>query len=478
VRILNSKAWAVVWSAVLQWARVGMNAVVFLVLSRWLSLSEIGVVAAVQAPIIVLQSLVTTMIPDFIVQEKLLTQRRLSSVFWLSVVIGIVLSSTVVLASPLLVVGIKGHNAMPYLLALSICPFAWSLASVFEGLHRRALHTKKLAIRTAFSSTVAGVVAISAGYWGEGGWSIVFFVVLNTIISSFITIFTCDWYPRLELSVRYLRVKRARMLVLTGRHVLGAATIPVISYATAYQLGTTEAGIFQIAFRINSLVDSLIMMPYRFVVMPIFASAKKSAMDLAKQINKAVALGSIIATPFYFGLIIIAPSLIPFVLGIQNGGPCVIAVQLLSIQGVMAAPVNVMNQIMVARGHAIVVFRRSLLMYAFTVIPVVLATLHSVIAVAFIYGSVGGLSGLILTLICARKYLHINVKNVVRTWLRLTMVGAFLLSLYGIYLFTLPAQYLVQISLIISLSPVVYFFTLFLIAKNDLNGLIAAVKWR
>jgi O-antigen/teichoic acid export membrane protein len=266
------------------------------------------------------------------------------------------------------------------------------------------------------------------------------------------------------------------MLALTGRHVLGAAAIPLILYATAFQLGTAEAGIFQIAVRLYSLVDSIVMTPYRFVVMPIFAMARKGKIELAKQVSKAVRLGSLIASPAYFCLIVIAPSLIPFVLGEKNGSACVLAVQLLSINGVMAAPTNVINQILVARGYASAVFRRSLLMYVLAIFPALLATLHSVQAVAFVYGTVGGLSGLIVTLVFAKKYLYINVGTVVRGWLRLSIAGALLLLLYGIYQFISPGNYLFQMALILTLSPVLFLLVLLLIARGELRALIDVVR--
>ena len=54
----------IAWSGVLQWARVGINAVVFLILSRFLSLAELGAVAAAQAPVLVLQGILTVTLPN------------------------------------------------------------------------------------------------------------------------------------------------------------------------------------------------------------------------------------------------------------------------------------------------------------------------------------------------------------------------------------------------------------------------------
>jgi O-antigen/teichoic acid export membrane protein len=122
------------WSGVLQWARVGVNAVVFLLLSRWLTLSEIGAVAAAQAPVLILQAILTATIPDFVVQEVGLDRRRLSTLFWLSMAVGAGSVLLLIAAAPVIVAGIDDPHAAKFLYALSLCPFFWCLSSVASCL--------------------------------------------------------------------------------------------------------------------------------------------------------------------------------------------------------------------------------------------------------------------------------------------------------------------------------------------------------
>jgi len=268
------------------------------------------------------------------------------------------------------------------------------------------------------------------------------------------------------------------MQALMGRHILGAATMPVMQFAVAVQLGTADAGIFQVAVRVFTLVESIVMTPYRFVVMPLFAMAKKGTDQLATLANKAVSMGCLIAAPAYCGLIAVAPSLMPLMLGEKNGPPCVLTVQLLSLNGVLGASSLVVNQILVARGYAAVVFRRSLLLYALSIAPAVMATVYSVQAVAFVYGAIGGSVSLLVSWFFAKKYIGVNVLQVASTWARVTVAGALLSSLLLVYLLIPGKQYLFQFVLVVAFAPIIYVSTLFFSAKNELIALVGVLRAR
>ena len=444
------------WSAVLQWSRVGMNALVFLVLSRWLTLSEIGVVAAVYAPIIVLQSLLTATVPEYVVQERLPTQRRLSTIFWLSGGAGLLLCMACLLGAPWVAGRLDHPDAVVYMRVLGFSPLCWSMAAVAEGLHRKALQTRQLALRTLMASSIGAGAAITAGHAGWGGWAIVIFTVLTAAVSAVITVWTCAWRPSWVFSRGHARRRWPVLKALIGRNLLAAATMPLIQYVTALQLGTHDAGILQISTRIYTLVDSVVMTPYRFVVMPLFAALRSAQDDVGDKAARAVAMGTFVSVPVYMGLALVAPVLLPTAVGAANGLPSVPIVQWLCLHGVLASASPVANQILTARGAASVAFLRSRQTFAFAVVPTLLATMHSLQAVAFTYGVIGGLASLALTLRALHNTLGVPAASLFSPWLRICLAGLAMAPVQALSLLahTLPGYALLGLQML--LAPPLY----------------------
>ncbi|MFW5330330.1 oligosaccharide flippase family protein [Hydrogenophaga sp. ZJX-1] len=474
----SSKVVVTFWSAVLQWARVGTNALVFLVLTRWLSLPEIGVVAAVQAPVIIAQAFVTTMIPDFVVQERRLNQGHSSTLFWLSLAIGLVLTIALVAATPLIVAPLSNPNANSYLLALSLCPLIWSVGTVFEGLQRRALRTKKLAVRTGIASLLAGSVAVTMGYFGFSSWSLIAFTLVNAVIATVVLILSSSWRPSVTFRWRYIQLRLRTLLALGGRHLLGAAALPILQYTTAVQLGTTGAGILQIALRVFSLLDTLILAPYRFVVLPLFSRAKSDEGWIQSNLLRTITFACLIVIPVQIGAIIMAPILLPLAIGYSNGSQAVGALQFLCIYGLLAAPINVVNQVLLARGFSTQIFRRSLMMYALAVFPAALAARYSVEAVTLTYGLCGGLGGFVVTLLLLRKLLNVPIKPIVMAWLRVTLSAILMLFACLGYLFPSDLSPWIRLVVIFGLGVGFYFIGCLIFARDLLMDLLKTIKPR
>lgn len=468
----------VIWSGVIQWSRVGINAVVFILLSRWLSLEDIGLVAAIQAPVVIFQSIATSTIPEFVVQERFFNQRRFSTLFWFSLLIGSFVTLSLILFSKLIVLGISNNDdAIIYLFVVSISPTLWALASVFEGVHRKLLNTKLLAIRTFVSNSVAAVLAIYAGYAGWGPWSLVLFSVVSAFLSCLVTVFSSNRTPRCEISWGYLKRGKYKLSALAGRNLIAASTFPLIQYFTALQLDLSSAGILQIAFRIYTLVDSIVMTPYRFVVLPLFSGLKVITKNIGQEVRKAISIGSFVSSPVYVFVIMIAPVLLPALIG-QNGASSVLLVQLVAINGLFSSATLVVNQILVARGYAAVVFFRSLIMFFMVIVPCVVVARFGLPAIGLTFSLFGGCIGVFVSLCFARNILDVSMADVFYAWLKVTVSASFMLLLSILYFIDFPVDDISKLIFMSIFAPFVYLVAASFIAKDVFVGFLNAVRHR
>lgn len=477
--MLNPTAAAGLWSGLLQWSKVGINALVFVLLARWLTLAEIGAVAASQATFVFVQSLQSAVVPDLMVQEHEERDEHRSTLFLASVGAGAIVS-VLVLATVMIFPAVGLHTTTgQYLAALSPLPIILGAGTFYEGLLRRRLAMRSLAVRTMLASSAAGTVAVVLAANGFGGWAMVGLSLVSAASSTVLAVIASHWLPKLHWDQAYLQSIRPQAVALLARHALSSAVIPLLSILVNVQLGAAAAGTMQIAFRILGLIDSIVVSPLRYITMPLFARTARDGRDLGATIVAALSIGSLLLFPSYVGVIATAPALLPVLLGSVTGDAVVTAVQLLLPYGMIALVTWTINNALVATGRAVSVAQRNYVIYPFVVVPSALATFHSVPITMLIYGIWGGLVTSSLAVVMARKYFGIPPSRLLSPLVGPLICAGAMGAIVWISRSTiLAADTFVSLVLQIVLGCVVYAALLLLVSRKQLTTAVGLVRGR
>lgn len=475
--LLSDKAWAGVWSAVLQWSRIGLNAVVFVVLSRWLTLAEIGAVAAAQAPVLMLQSTLASAMPDAVVQER--DPSKMSSLFWLSAIMGAACTVILLLVGPLLAAQISHPDSLAYFQTLAFCPAIWSVSWVADGMLRKSLQMRLLAIRTTIATLAAGVIAIAIAMAGHGGWAMVGFFLVNAITSTVVTLIAQRWIPEFSIDWNYLADNAARLLSLIGRYFLSSITNPVLQFLVTAQLGLQVGGAFQLALRLYGLIGALVVAPLRYLALPLFSRIQDDRSTMGSGLVRAIAVGSCLTSPAFFGMIAVAPDLLPVLLGKANGMPSVDLFRILSAYGPFQVPVGLVNQALTAAGMAVAVIRRSIIIYILVMIPCVLSAFHSVVAVCLSYAIVGAATGISFSLRLGKEHLHVDPMEQFLAFARPLLAAALMLGALELLQAEMSSLLpIVRVIISIVVGAPLYLGLLFLLARPQVAILWSVLRGR
>lgn len=461
------------WSALLQWARVGLNAIVFLILSRWLSLEQIGAFAAAQAPVVYLHALQRSIIPDAVVQQQDITDRQSDTLFWISMATGVVFSLGLVAVAEVLPVLTGSTAVRSLLLALSPTPLFLAVAAVSDGLMRKRLEMKQLTLRTVVATGLAAVPTLYLGYAGYGPWALTAFMGVSSALASLLTFFMARWRPALRFDRDYAGRMAPMLLSLLGRYGLTSLTLPLFQFAVITNLGLVAGGIFQLGQRLLGLVDSLVTTPVRFVALPMFARLSADDARFATGFTKGVGYAAVLTAPIYLGLAAVAPMLLPLVVGPENGPPAVTTFQLLCLYGPPGVVVGLISQAFVSRGRASVAFNRAVLMFVLSTTACVGASFFSVEAVALAYSLVAGFVGLLPSLALVQRYCGVSAGALLRA------AGAPLLAAVVMAAVVLPAtlwgaahvragiETLAALAVCIVLGVVIYGLLMLVVARRE-----------
>lgn len=377
------------WSFVLQWARFGLNTVVFLILARWLSLAEIGAFAVAFAPINLLQLVQRTGFSETVVQGERDPGRMTDTLFWMSLGFGLVASLGMFGLSFVIGRFVESETTGTYLAAMSVIPALIGLGAVPEGILRQRQEIKTLAIRTTTSLSVAGLLAIWLGYAGYGGWALTAFAIVNALLSAVLVALLVNWRPG---GGPYMAEARRTLPVLgaiSGRGLAIHATMPLLQLMVGIGLGPAAAGAFQIAQRFLTLASTAMLTPLRFATLPIFVQVRDDPARLSRTIVKSAGLISLVSAPIYFGLLAVAPTLLPLVIGHDNGVASVTTLQAMLLVGGHAALFPVLQQSLTATGRANISLRWTGMLFVLNMTIGAITVLHSAMLTALGYSLLG-----------------------------------------------------------------------------------------
>lgn len=363
------------WSTLLQWSRLGVNAALFLVVARYLSLAEIGAFATAFAPVRLLQVVHKSGVVDaYIVSDK--GNIAKNAFFALSALLGLIFAVTLALTSLIL-----PDPVAPLMAALCFVPLLYGLSAIPEAALRSTLRIKALALRTLFAQALAAGLALWALNSGWGAASLVVFALTNAIVTSVISVALAGVRPTALPTRAAIKAALPDIARISARDLTGNATQPLAQLAVGAVLGLPAAGAFQIAARVLGLLDALAISPIRYIALPRF-TALVGTPALPRAVLQSLRLTSLVAGFVYLGALAAATDLLTIAVGPDHAAitaPLLPAFCLLGLTGALAMS---LNQSLTAIGMARLPLNRALATLVLTAVLTSLALTHSTAATA------------------------------------------------------------------------------------------------
>lgn len=365
-----------VWSALLQWSRLGISALVFLAMARVLSLDEIGAFATAFAPVRLLQG----------VHRPGLVDAGIAAPGHRQALLTLGLASGGVQSAGLLAAGVwMAAPVGPLLCVLAPVPLFTALSAVPEAVLRAEGRLKALALRTMAAQGLASVAAMAALMAGWGSVALAIFVLINAASACFIAVVLV---PLPRPSLQGVGAAAAPVWRIAARDLAQGATQPMLQMLLAASLGMSVAGAFQLAARLVGLVDALMVAPMRYVALPRFRAAWVEG-DLMRVLTRVWVQSGAIAVPAYAFAALSAPVVLPWVVGPENAAGVVPLVPWYCLLGLLSAVAMPLTQALTAAGAPTLALLRAVaalglsLGLAVAVLPVGVVAVAAVLPLAY-----------------------------------------------------------------------------------------------
>jgi len=362
--------------------RQGLQFFVSILLARLLSPEDFGVIAMLYVFIGLASLFIDCGFSSALVQRQDITLTDESTVFFFNLGMGALMALALCAAAP----WIATFFELPILLNLTYVMALNLFISAFGSIHNTLL-TKALDFKTIMkvgmgATSCSGLMAVLMAWWGFGVWSLAWQTLLSSLVTVALLWWWHPWRPRWEFSLFSLS-----RLFRFGSFLMLSSLLDVL-YTRLYAVligkffSARELGFYTRADTTQHLPTNVLKNVLNRVAFPVFSMAAADKAKLVRGLRKVLMAMMLINIPAMLGMMVLAEPLVLTLFG-SKWLPSVPFLQVLCLAGALW-PLHLVNlNVLKAQGRSDLFFRIEVIKKVVGVLLILLASLHSVMAVAW-----------------------------------------------------------------------------------------------
>ena len=461
------------WSFFNQFSNYGMNFIVGIVMARLLSPSDFGITALPAVFMAIASTIQDGGLANALIRKKEVTNKDLSTTFYYSICLGVVLYLTLFLSAPL----IADFYHTPILVSLirvTAIGFLFSpLITPQNILLRRRLDFKTLTKISLVTRVFGATVGIVMAYVGYGVWSLVISNLLAGMFTLLIAWLVVRWLPKYgwsKESFKYLWGYGNKIMFSAIIENLYSNIAPVFigKYYSPAQLG-----IYNRAQGYASMPSQNITGAINNVSFPVLSKMQDDTEKLAYNYRRMLRLSAFVIFPFMLMLSALARPLVITMIT-EKWEHSIIFLQIMCFS-MMWYPIHAINlNLLMVKGRSDLFFRLEIIK-KITGISILLITLPMGL-VPFCYGGIfSSMVALIINTYYTGKLIHIGYIKQMKDLLPIFSLSMFVWIVIHISNYFI-SNYIVQLIVGGSVGLIVYLGFAFLFKFDELNDVKYLLK--
>ncbi len=326
----------VLWSILQNWGSQAGSLIVFLILARLLTPEDFGLLSLANVFLALMNIFLEQGFTSALIQRETLDPEHLDTAFWTQVITGVLLT----LISFILAEAIANMFHQPLLIPIikyfSFLFIINSFGHVFQGILRRELNFKIMAIRSLIAIFISGILAIFFACLGFGVWSL---VIQQFVFESVIVLVmwkAVNWRPKFRFSYPHFQDLFNFSIYVLLFQFINFFERKSDNLLIGYFLGEIALGYYTIAYRILEVMIQLLVGTINQVALPTFSRLQKESDAFRQAFLQAIQFTSLIAFPTFLGLLTLTPEIIITLFG-KQWIPSIPVLKILTFMGILSA---------------------------------------------------------------------------------------------------------------------------------------------
>lgn len=290
-------------------AAQGVSFVVSIVLARMLTPEDYGLVGLITVFISIATVFVSSGFGSALIQKENVTQTDYSSVFFFSIVMGVVMYVSLLFTAPVIANFYKEPSLISIIRVLALSLIIGGINSVQQAYVSRTMQFKRFFYSTIIGTAISAIIGIYMAYRGAGVWALVAQTLSNQIIDTCILWFTVKWRPTLEFSMSEMK-----KMFKYGWKLLFSTLIDTV-YNNLYSLvigkfySAKDLGYYNRGRNIPNIVITNINGSIQSVMFPAFSNCQGDKIKLKSMVRRSIVTSTYIIMPAMIGLAAVAEPL-------------------------------------------------------------------------------------------------------------------------------------------------------------------------
>ena len=309
-RVRTGIAWTGTFRVIMQVLNTGSQ----VVLARLLLPTDYGLVALTGVFMAFAAMLTQLGLAAAVVQSRRVTERLLSTAFWLNVISGIVVTGVLVAAAPL-VADFYGDERVTNLLRVSSLSFTLSCAAVHSALLQRSLQFKRLGSLEVLGAVIGLGATIVLAWQGFGAYSLVLGPLLQTTLMTGVFWWRVRWLPRTFMHRRELGELWRFGAGLTGSNILNFVARNADTVLLGRFAGAADLGLYSRSYSLMMAPLTQVTGVITRVLLPAFAEMQHDLPRLRRAWLMTIRASLALGLPASLGIAVSAPAFVETLYG-------------------------------------------------------------------------------------------------------------------------------------------------------------------
>lgn len=195
----------VFWDLIGKFSNQAVTFIVSIFLARLLTPEDFGLVGMVMVIIPIAQVFMTLGLGASLVQKKEVSHQLYSSVFWINIFVGLILTIVFFLSAPV-IAEFYERSELIELIQITSLVFVISSFGIVQTLRfTKEIDFKTLAKVNVSTSVISGIIGISLAYLNFGVYALIYQKLSSTFLTVFIYWIISKWRPSFHFSISELK---------------------------------------------------------------------------------------------------------------------------------------------------------------------------------------------------------------------------------------------------------------------------------
>lgn len=330
-----------VWTFAQQFGSQLISFVVGIILARILLPSDFGTIAMFGVVTAVASSLVDGGMSSSLIRTQHTDDRDLSTVFWFNVLMALVMYGIIYFTAPFIADFYKVEVLTPIIRVYSLTIIIGSFTAVQATRFTKDMNFKTLFKIQLPSLIIGGVSAVLMAYNGFGIWALVFYPIIQSVISGIQLWGYSKWQPMFIFDRTKFKEHFNFGYKMTLADVLNTVFKNIYTIVIGKLFTPTNLGYYNRADTLKQLPISNLSNALNKVTFPLFAKIKDNDAKLKEVYQKLMKLVIFVIAPVLFLMMVVAEPMIRFLLT-DKWLPAVPYLQVLVLSGILY-PIHAYN---------------------------------------------------------------------------------------------------------------------------------------